>query len=510
MEETEQGMARLLVVENSGNKPGEIECSEVLQRIQELEGIVLRQTAELDLLRDKEFQLAHFAHYDMMTGLLNRHSFYEFVGEFVEGHPTDDGLTACSLLFIGMDGFKKVNDRWGHDMGDRLLAEIAARIRETAETSSYRLDAAVSVLADPNPESAIFRMRGDEFTLLADCSGRDEVRELSEQILQAIRRPFILREQEISISCSIGISRLHVDSSDFVTLLNHADMAMRKAKEKGSSIVFHDQLRGTGWLDPVNLATDMNAAVKENQMEVFYQRIVDKGNRLTGMSALIRWRHPRFRVILPDDFLSVSEGLGVLPALERRILLMACRQMASLSAFEYSRLFVLVHCSAGLFFDTDFEESVRKILFESGLSPKRLMIALQERTLQRDTEQALAIIRSMTDSGVRFAVECAGISQMLHKLLRALPLETVIQIDRNLMAGITRKASDRLFLQNMLNLMQERAFTVLVSGVETAGQEEFLRGRDCLRQGFPYGVPVPFDEFVQDLGNMDLHHMEHI
>jgi EAL domain-containing protein (putative c-di-GMP-specific phosphodiesterase class I) len=138
------------------------------------------------------------------------------------------------------------------------------------------------------------------------------------------------------------------------------------------------------------------------------------------------------------------------------------------------------------------------------------MIALQERTLQRDTEQALAIIRSMTDSGVRFAVECAGISQMPHKLLRALPLETVIQIDRNLMAGITRKASDRLFLQNMLNLMQERAFTVLVSGVETAGQEEFLRGRDCLRQGFPYGVPVPFDEFVQDLGNMDLHHMEHI
>jgi diguanylate cyclase len=484
--------------------------SEVLKQTRELESRVLQLDTDANPWREKEFLLAHFAHYDILTGLLNRRSFYEFVGGFVGGHQAEKGCSSLSLLYIGMDGFKKVNDRWGNGTGNRLLSEIASRIRESAEGAACRLDAAAAALADPTPESAIFRMGGDEFTLLVGCPGSEEVRAMSQRILNAIRKPFRLREQEITISCSIGVSQLHADAPDFGTMLRHADMAMHKAKEKGGSIVFHDQLRGAGWLDPVILAADMNAAMEENQMEVFHQRIVDKGNRLSGLSALIRWRHPHFGMILPDDFLAIAERLGILPALERRILRMACRQMSSMSAMELSGLFVLVHCSAGLFFDPGFGEFVRQTLLESGLSPKRLMIVLQEGTLQRDNELALSIIRGMSDSGIRFSVECSGINQALQQLLRVLPLGTVIQIDRSLLAGITRKASDRLFLRNMLNLMQDRGFPVLIGGVETAGQEEFLQGRDCLRQGFLYGAPMPFDEFVQGLGNGDLHHMENM
>ena len=210
--------------------------TEVTRRTAELEQTVSRLRAEMTLRRDKEHQLARQAHYDTLTGLLNRYSFYAMVGKIASAIETvEDGGHA--LLFVDIDGFKTVNDRYGHDTGDLLLAEIAARLREAAGRQAVSLDAVVALLASSEPEQAVFRLGGDEFTVLLPPARRMEVRDTAERILSSIGSRYVLRGREVHVACSIGISILKGDAQDFGTLLKHADTAMYKAKEDRKSVV---------------------------------------------------------------------------------------------------------------------------------------------------------------------------------------------------------------------------------------------------------------------------------
>ncbi len=477
---------------------GQLEA-EVERRTRELEQTVARLTAEIDLRRDREFQVARLAHYDTLTGLMNRHSFYSRVGEIAASVPSVVEEPTHALLFADIDGFKQVNDSWGHDIGDLLLVEIAARLREAVGNAPVLLDSAEAGLEDCRTEPAIFRLGGDEFTLLLDYRGREDVRAVADLVLQAMGSVFLIRGHEITIACSIGISLLRGDAPDFGTLLKHADMAMYKAKEKGNTHFFHDQLRGTGWMDPIELAADLGSLTDGTQMQLHYQPIAGDGDHTVGMAAMVRWRHARYGLVLPEDFIPIAEHMALLPDLETRVLRIACRQAASLDAPEHRTMFVLVRCSLSLFQMPDFPALVQKILNESGLAPERLNLSLEERILSREREASIRILGELADIGVRITMESAGAGQSLNLLLHSLREGSTVQLDRALLANVNRHESDRLFLMNLLDTLRNRSLSVLVGGVETAAQEAFMQKWNCMRQGFLYGPPVPFDDFVHDL-----------
>ena len=229
---------------------------QVYKRTNELEKTILQLKSEISLRHAKEMQLVHLAHYDTLTGLLNWHSFYEFIGGMITSAPTETQFPTHALLYVDIDGFKQINDQWGHDMGDHVLVEISSRIKQSAGSSPHLINEITSLMTVSKPETAIFRLGGDEFTLLLDYRNREEVSLCAEQIVSSLSDTFHLKNQDIHITCSIGISLLYGDATDFSTLLKHADISMYKAKEQGSSFVFYDELHKSNKLNPSTLLSD--------------------------------------------------------------------------------------------------------------------------------------------------------------------------------------------------------------------------------------------------------------
>ena len=472
--------------------------TEVTRRTAELEQTVSRLRAEMTLRRDKEHQLARQAHYDTLTGLLNRYSFYAMVGKIAAGIETvEDGGHA--LLFVDIDGFKTVNDRYGHDTGDLLLAEIAARLREAAGRQAVSLDAVVALLASNEPEQAVFRLGGDEFTVLLPPAPRMEVRDTAERILSSIGSRYVLRGREVHVACSIGVSILKGDAQDFGTLLKHADTAMYKAKEHGCSVVFHDELRGTGWLDPTELALELEPAIRAGHFENHYQHILDKDDQLVGMAAFARWRHERYGQVMPESFLPVAESLDLTAMLERSILEDACRQIASLTAREHRSLFVLVHCAAATLLERDFPEFLRELRRATGLAQGRLRIAVDVAFMKNRPDVAERILSEIAGNGIWIVVEGLMDGQSIQSLARTLPSGSLLQPAQSLLVNLTTREGDRLFLLNLINRIRACGSEALIGGIETSAQAELLSALPVLRQGFLYGGPVPFDVFVRDI-----------
>mgnify|MGYP001810152312 CR=1 FL=1 len=473
--------------------------SDARRRTVELEAAVARLEAEAALRHDREYELARQSRYDALTGLLNRQAFHELLAQSLAG----SGAPGTALLVVNIDRFRVVNEQFGQDMGDRLLSELAARMRNCAGSAAVRL-AVPSAFGTRERETvlpadqAIFRVAGDEFALLLLPGGRSDIRATAERIREVIAEPFDIRGQCIHVTCSIGVSWLQEGGGDFGRILRQADSAMYKARERGNAVVFQDELRGTGWMDPADLASDIETAVRAGGFEVFFQRILEEDGRLAGMSAVSRWRHARFGLIQPDAFLPVAEHMGLLSELERGQLAVACRQAGSLSTSEYRNLFILFHCADDTWLDASFPECVRRILRESGLSPERLKLSVNASLLARMPALARTLAE-ISASGVGLLVKGVGLGQSLNLLLRDLPSDVIVQPDRGLLAAAAKRNGERLSLLNLIEQLRERGVRMLAGNVETAAQEELVGRRGCLLQGFLYGGPVPFDLFVRDL-----------
>ncbi len=487
--------------------------SEARRQAVELEDAVARLETEAALRHDHEYELARMARYDALTGLLNRRAFHEMLADALAGQ----GFAGAALLALNLDRFRLVNERNGQESGDLLLAEFAARMRSRAGPSA-------ALLAVPPPlarqgfvpvlpaDQAIFRTGGDEFALLLPPGGRAEIRAVAERIREAATEPFTIRGRVLHVSCSIGVAQV-TEGCDIGGLLRRADSAMYKARERGNAVVFHDELRGTGWMDPTALAADIENAMRSEAFEIFFQRILDEDGRLVGMGAVSRWRHPRFGLIPPETFLPIAAHVGVLPELETRQLAMACRQAGSLTAASCRGIFVLYHCADETWLDPAFPGQVDRILRESGLAPGRLRLSVSVSLPAR----TLAVTRSLaavTAGGVGLAVRDVGMGQPLSPLLRDLPAGSLVQPDRGLLASAPKRAGERLSLLNLIEQLHGIGLRVLACNVDTTPQEDLVSHRGCLLQGFLYGGPVPFDQFVRDLDRVGRipagHDTEHV
>ena len=430
----------------------------------------------------------HDAMHDRLTGLPNRALLNDRLTTAF--HRAVRQQSGIAVLFLDLDGFKRVNDSLGHAVGDQLLVAVAERLTQCIRT----LDTTA-------------RLGGDEFAiLLEDIQDPREADMVGDKILAALRAPFPLAGQQITITASIGVAvHSHLDEAN--DLLRYADLAMYEAKAagKGRHQRF-EQVMHSRSLARLGTETALRRALDEGELVVHYQPIVDlKGGTLIGTEALVRWQHPQRGLVPPADFISIAEATGLIVPLGGWVLLEACRQTRAWADEHTDRLppSVSVNLSAGQF-QPGLVELVASALADSGLPPPRLVLEITESTLMLDTKATLDLVNQLKQVGVRLAIDDFGTGHSSLAYLRRFPLD-IIKIDKAFIDEVARDPKQAALAQGIIKLARTLQLRSVAEGIEEAGQALKLRALQCdFGQGYYFAKPLPAEQLGELLSRPTL------
>jgi diguanylate cyclase (GGDEF)-like protein/PAS domain S-box-containing protein len=426
-----------------------------------------------------EQQLQHQAFHDLLTGLPNRALFMDRLEHASTRANRRDSRVA--VLFVDLDNFKVVNDSLGHKAGDQLLKAVAERVKSCLR-----------------PEDTPARLGGDEFTtLVEDVASVGEGVQIAERITDILQPPFVLEEQEVFITASIGISLNNSTQERAEDLLRHADLAMYWAKHKGKArYELFEPSMGTDALERLRLENELRRALERREFKVYYQPILTlDGNRIAGAEALVRWEHPQRGLLLPEVFLHVAEAMGLLVQIGEGVLREACHQMRTWQQ-RYPGLppmTVSVNLSPWQLFRP---ELVAEILAETELDPGSLQLEITEGMLPSNgVHSASNTLRRLKDLGIQLAVDDFGMGYSSLSYLKRFPVD-FLKIDRSFIAGLGQDidgaSKDRQIVSAMIDLTHALGLKAVAEGVETAEQLAQLRNMECdLAQGYYYSKPLP-------------------
>ena len=441
---------------------------------------------DITLRKQLELQLQHQAFHDSLTGLANRALFRDRVAHALARQARSHG--AVSVLFSDLDDFKTVNDSLGHDAGDKLLVAVAERLR-----------------AVMRPEDTTARFGGDEFAILLEETTEDGTRRAAERILEALRSPFEFQGRQVVMHASIGASITSDGLTEPDDLLRQADLAMYTAKTSGKGrFAFYEPQMHAAAVTRMELKADLEQAIADDDFELHYQPIVDlRSGHVSGLEALLRWRHAERGLVLPVEFIPIAEETGLIVPLGRWVIGAACQQLADwdrtgrLASPRHDRLSVWVNVSARQLQEPDFLETVSGALRSSGVQADRLTLEITESGLMADIDQSTATLHQLRALGVRLAIDDFGTGYSSLSYLERLPVE-VLKIDRSFTAAIGNGRDVPVLVRSIVKLGQTLHMEVLAEGIETAEQLARLRAIDCrLGQGFHFSPALPPEEAIE-------------
>jgi diguanylate cyclase (GGDEF)-like protein/PAS domain S-box-containing protein len=422
-----------------------------------------------------EAQLSHQAFHDALTGLPNRTYFTEQVtAAIARARRSGQGMV---VVYLDLDDFKVVNDTFGHGVGDRLLVEVARRLRATVRTSDLAA-----------------RVGGDEFNLLLE-GFTDEITadDMVRRLLVVLSEPYRLENDEVRIRATAGIAGL--GSADYTVqdLQRNADAALYEAKAEGKSRqAWFDPAMGARASARVEIENGLRRALELGEIELAYQPVVDlRTGLIAGVEALARWRHRERGMIPPAEFIPVAERAGLIVELGRFVLREACLTSVRLSAAAGQQpVPVSVNVSARQIVDSDFVNDVRSALAAAGLAAECLTLELTESILILEEERADQVVAALNELGVRLAIDDFGTGHSSLSYARRFPVDE-LKIDRSFVDGLGRSREDAAIVAAAIAFARALHLAVTAEGVETPDQAIRLRALGCDRaQGYLFARPM--------------------
>ncbi|MFN3047333.1 putative bifunctional diguanylate cyclase/phosphodiesterase [Pseudomonas alloputida] len=430
-------------------------------------------------------ELTQLALHDTLTDLPNRTLLADRIEQAIAKVAEQGGCFA--LMFIDLDGFKPVNDAFGHHIGDLLLKAVAARLRGHLHS-----------------QDTLARIGGDEFVLLVELQEPNDAMDVAVKQVNLVSRPFRVAEHDLQLSASLGIVLYPGNGQDQHELLRNADAAMYHAKSAGKNgYSFFDVSMNSNARQQLQLLQDLRLALEQRQFRLHYQPKFDaQACQPIGAEALLRWEHPQQGLLLPDRFIGLAEKTGLIIPIGEWVLTEACRQMRQWLDQGHHGWRMAVNLSATQFCHAGLVDSVARALQQNGLPANCLTLEITETTAMHDADASLTVLQRLSDMGVDLSIDDFGTGYSSLMYLKRLPANE-LKIDRGFVRDLEQDSDDAAIVSAIVALGQALGLRIVAEGVETDKQQDFLTRLGCdSLQGYLLGQPVPAEQFMSKLQAM--------
>ncbi len=449
--------------------------------VNDAEGRVYRITGIAEDITERkhaEEQLMKLAHYDVLTSLPNRVLFYDRLKQAIAQAKRNDWVVG--VMFIDVDRFKNVNDTMGHAVGDRLLQQVSERLKGTVRSGD-----------------TVGRLGGDEFAVvLSNLSSAQDANLVAQKMMACFAEPFRLEGTDVYVTASIGITLYPDDSTEQDILIRNADAAMYKAKEIGrDSYQFYTPEMNTKALESLGMESSLRRALDRGEYLLHYQPKVGIANgEITGLEALIRWRHPERGLVSPGDFMPVLEETGLIVQVGQWVLNAVCRQIKEWEDSGVQPVPVAVNLSGRQFNSKDLGNTIKHILEDHRIDPALIELEITESSLMVNTEEAARTLEYLSSLGVSLSIDDFGTGYSSLSYLKRFPLDS-LKIDRSFIRDVTTDGDDATITRAVISMAHSLGLKVIAEGVETERQLAFLTEYGCDQiQGYFFSRPLPADD----------------
>jgi diguanylate cyclase (GGDEF)-like protein/PAS domain S-box-containing protein len=418
-----------------------------------IEDVTERRAAEEKLLHDAQF--------DVLTDLPNRLVCEDRLGRaLVQARRRGSGV---AVLFIDLDRFKTVNDMLGHSVGDAALCQVGERLSRCVRAGD-----------------TVARIGGDEFAVvLVEIAHPKDAGAVAQKVIDTMAPPMQIDGHEVFLSASVGIAAFPADGAEGKTLLKNADAAMLKAKTVGrSTYQYYTAAMNERAMEQLLLENDLRRALERDEFELYYQPKQNlKSGRITGLEALLRWRHPVRGVMSPADFVPLLEDSGLIVKVGDWVVRAACSQILAWQAAGVPATQVAVNLAAKQFLHHDVTGVIEQAL-KAGVDPALLMLEITESDVMQRPEEAVAMLHKLKARGIAMAIDDFGTGYSSLTYLKSLPID-VLKIDRSFVTGLPGDRDDVSIACAVIGMAHSLGLKVIAEGVETEAQRAFLVERGC-------------------------------
>ena len=452
--------------------------------------------------RNAEARIRELAYFDTITGLPNRTLFVEHLEQALEQGKRN--RRHLSVLFIDLDRFKRVNDSFGHSVGDLLLHQVSTRLTESLRRCDVLSRNVALPYAGQGRSNTLARLGGDEFVvLLSEIRRPEDASTVARRIMNALDEPFIVEGSQIYVTASIGISTYPGDGDDADKLLKSADAAMYQVKSEGrSGFRFYTPETNSRAFERLSLETNLRRALERDEFSVHYQPRVDApSERVVGMEALVRWNHPDLGLVSPAEFIPIAEETGLIIPLGEWVIATACRQTEEWRRAGLAGLRLSVNLSAVQFRGSSLLATVENALSIAQLDAASLELELTESMLIGDAEKGIGLMQSLREMGLSLSIDDFGTGYSSLGHLKRFPIQC-LKIDRYFIRDIVSDRDDAALVRGVIHLAHSLGLKVVIEGVEDSEQRDCVSEYGCDEiQGYFYAQPLPAAEFASWVEN---------
>jgi len=444
--------------------------------------------------KSTEDYIYRLSHFDTLTGLPNRNSLLQHLGQLTQQHKT------FAVLHLDINRLKLINDSLGHHIGDLLLKQVAAMLSDTARHANY-----------------IAHLTGDEFVIVLTPNEifgdglNGIVQDTLEHVQDRFYAPFNIGPHSINTSASIGIAQFPENGSQAERLLRAADTAVSHAKQGNQRFAYYDASMNVKLLHRLKLEHQLAGALERNEFEVYYQPQYDTFSKtIIGCEALLRWHNPEMGLVAPGEFIPVAEETGLIVPIGNWVLRQACQDMADLLGSGFRLGHIAVNLSAAQFLSSDLVPAVADILDITGLQPSHLQLEITESIVIDDLRNTLAILHQLRALGTSLALDDFGTGYSSLSYLKQLPIDK-LKIDRSFIENIEEDLADAAIAEAIINMAAALKLDIIAEGVETVGQIQGLQQINCNEiQGFYFAHPMPMEKLISFLHEHGCNRFERI